>query len=138
MGFEDTFKKQIDELGKVLIQLLTGLLGLKAQGKIEDGVNFVKQNFHTESGLGFNDLLSVPPQELADFLSVKHKLTNENIDRLADIFYEMADGLEPKDTTRSRIFFERSLVLHEYLNITDPTYSLERHFKIEDIKAVLK
>jgi hypothetical protein len=138
MGFEDTFKKQIDELGKALARLLTGLLGFKSQGKIEQGVEFVQQNFHSESGLDFNDLLAIPPDDLADFLNRKHNITNENIDKFAEIFYEMADGIEPTDMNKARIFFERSLALHEYLSRTDATYSLERHFIIEEIKSVLK
>jgi hypothetical protein len=138
MGFEDTFKKQIDELGKVLARLLTGLLGFKNQGKIEEGVDFVNQNFHTESGLDFNDILSVPPNKLAEFLGQEHQITNENIDRLAEIFYELADGFDSSKDVLSRSYFERSLALHEYLSRTDSTYSLERHYKMEDIKSALK
>lgn len=137
MGFEDTFKKQIDQIGKVLIWLMTGLLGLKELGKINQGEDLVRQTFDSTLKIDYNRLLSIDPGELVRYLQDDLKFSNDNMDRVAGIFYELAGGMEEGDKPRSKEYYERSLTLYEFLNKSDIIYSFERHYRIKDIRAAL-
>ena len=138
MGFEDTFKRQIDETGKVLIRLLTGLLGLKQLEKYEDSVFLVKKTLTEKAFLDFDEIISMPPGQLAEYLSEKKKMNNHNIDKIAEVFYEIGDAAGISGGDSAQKYFRISLALHEYLNVADSTYSFERQNKIEELKEILE
>ncbi len=136
MEFEDFFKRQVDELGKVLAMLLTGLAGLKIEDRFGEGLEQVKNTLDEDSALPYKELEDITPDDLLGFLENK-KVNTENYENLAELFFELADGLEITDHARSMDFYEKSLKLHEYLNKTGSVYSFERHYKIDELRGIL-
>lgn len=137
MGFEDYFKRQVDQLGRVLGQLLTGLLGLKSEGKFEEGRELARRTIGTKAGIDFNDLIAISSGSLPLVLKEKYRWNKQNINTLADILYELADGEEDLDREKSRIYFEKALAIYEHLHKEDTTYSIDRQMKIDEIKDIL-
>lgn len=137
MGFEDYFKRQVDQLGRVLGQMLTGLLGLKSEGKFSEGEELVRQTVTVKTGIDFNELISFTSESLPSVLKDRFNWTNANIGTLADIFYELADGMEENNKEASRSYFKKALVIYEHLHRIDTTYSIERKIKIDEIKSIL-
>ena len=136
MEFEDYFKRQIDEIGKMLAALLGRLTGLKMEGQFGQGLDLVKQTLDEESVLNYNELASVPPDKLIDHLNKKN-IRHENYEKLAELFFEMAEGLENTDRQAAMDFYEKSLKIHIFLNQSGSVYSFERHYKIDEIKEIL-
>lgn len=136
MEFEDYFKRQIDEIGKMLAALLGRLTSLKIEGQFGEGLNLVKQTLNEESILSYNDLVSVPPEKLIDHLNKKN-IRHENYEKLAELFFEIAEGLVNNDKKTAMDFFEKSLKIHVFLNQSGSVYSFERHYKIDEIREIL-
>ncbi len=136
MPLEDFFEKQVDELGKVLAQLLTGLTGFKDEGQFRKGRDMVENTLKAGSLLNFSELEAASPDEFFDFLNSK-KVKADNFESLAELCFEMADGLEESEPEKAIGLYEKSLKLHLYLNENGAVYSFERHYKIDEIREIL-
>ena len=140
MGFErrDYLKKQIDQLGRVLGKMLADLLGLKQQGLVSDGLQMVDETMQRVLSLNLISLIAVSPKELVAWLKKEKQFEPEHLEPMADILYEAAEAyLIEKDTDTARALWERALAIYEHLEETEPTFSLERHYRIEQLKSLL-
>lgn len=124
---------QIDQLGRVLQQLLAELTG--AQGPAAS-VQDIKQRLNDAIGNAMTDL-DRDPQQVVQTLAHEPALTPANADHLAALLWGMADALEeaPSAPEGVKKYRERALSILEHLNATDPNYSLERHAKVAAWKA---
>lgn len=140
MGFErrDFLKKQIDQLGRVLGKMLADLLGLKQQGQVSEGLKMVDETMQRVLSLNLVSLVAVNPKELVGWLQQEHHFQPEHLATMADILYEAAQAhLLQKDEQTARALWERALAIYEHLEATEPTFSLERHYRIEQLKSLL-
>jgi len=133
MAQEDYLKKQIDQFGLVLARLFSALLGRKDMGQLDDGIETINQALENELGLDIQKLADIPSDNLIDTLKTQQGLTNEGLDKLADILLFIADN-NPDDHNR---LYAQCLTIYEHLETTDSTYVLDRHWKIERIKKAL-
>ncbi len=139
MGLErkDFLKKQIDELGRVLGKMLADLLGLKQQGQVSEGLAVVEESMQKALSLNLISLVTVAPPALVAWLQEKHNFAPQHLEPMADILYEAAEGFVlQNDTATANALWERALVLYEHLEITETTFSFERHFRIEQLKQL--
>jgi len=136
---EDWLIRQINQLGRVLGKILADLIGLKTQGQIGEGIEAAEQTLNNELGLNIDDLTSSPTEQFIKTLQEGKKLSDDNFDKLADIFFLFAEELDERGTDNEKMkkLYERSLTIYEYLDKTGSTYSFDRHFKIDKIKNVL-
>jgi hypothetical protein len=136
MELEDWFMKQINLLGRVLGKILADLLGLKAVGRVDEGIEIAEKTLKAELDLSIDDLVSIPLDHFIISLRDDRKFSDEDLEKLADIFSLIADGLEAKGTNNEKVnhLLVRSLAIYEYLDKTGSTYSMDRHAKIEKIK----
>jgi len=136
---EDWLIRQINQLGRVLGKILADLIGLKTQGQIGEGIEAAEQTLNNELGLNIDDLTSIPTEQFIKTLQEGKKLSDDNFDKLADIFFLFAEELDERGTDNEKMkkLYERSLTIYEYLDKTGSTYSFDRHFKIDKIKNVL-
>lgn len=132
MEQEDYLKKQIDQLGRVLGKIMSDLLGLKNQGKVNDGVETTNQALKGELDFDLTDLIDTPPDQLIDKLTAQEKFSHENLEKLAEILLFMADN----QTENRKRMYEMSLAILEYLEESEGLYSLDRKWKIERIKSM--
>ncbi|WP_257657856.1 hypothetical protein [Parapedobacter lycopersici] len=133
MAQEDYLKKQIDQLGLVLARLFSDLLGRKDKGQLNDGIETINQALENGLGLDIQKLADIPSDNLIDTLKTQQGLTNESLDKLADILLFIADN-NPGDHKK---LYAQCLTIYEHLEKTDSTYVLDRHWKIERIKKAL-
>jgi hypothetical protein len=136
---EDWLIRQINQLGQVLGKILSDLLGLKAQGKIGAGIEAAIQTLKSEADLNIDDLTSIPTELFIKTLQEDKKLSDDNLETLADIFVLIAEELARRDTDNEmkNKLYKMSLTIYEYLDKTGSTYSFDRHNKIENIKNAL-
>lgn len=139
MPQEDFIKRQIDQLGRVLGKILSDLLGLKTQGRINEGIEMVDQTLKKALDLNIDNLSAIPTDKFIETLQSNNKLSNDNIEMLADIIFLLADEADyrKKVNEKRRKLYEKSLVIYEYLDKTSSTYSFDRHLKMDKIKYAL-
>jgi tetratricopeptide (TPR) repeat protein len=137
MEERDYLKKKIDKLARVMAKMLADLLALKNQGRIAEAIEITNKALKNEITLNVDDLLAIEPGSLIKSLQMKNNFDVEHLEHLANILFVMADDLWENDpeNKKSDDLYDRCLRLYEYLNETDSTYSLERHLRIETIKA---
>jgi len=133
MEQEDYLKKQIEQIGLVLARLFSDLLGRKDKDQLDDGTETVNQALKSELGFDIRYLVDTPSTNLIDELKTQRGLSNESLDKLADILLFIADN----NPNGNKKLYEKCLTIYEYLEKTDTTYALDRHWKIERIKSAL-
>jgi hypothetical protein len=135
MPQEDYFKREIDKLGKVLAKVLSDLLNLKSDNKINDGIELTNQVFQSELDISIAALSEIPENEVLPFLTLTKKLSNIQIELIADILTEVADNTEVK---RSMNYYKKAILLYKYITENETDYSVHRHYKIESIERLIR
>jgi hypothetical protein len=78
-------------------------------------------------------LLDIPTDDFVNTLRTQRNLTNDNLDKLAEILLIIADNRQPNNKQP----YEKCLTIYEYLKKAENFYSLDRQWKIERIKTLL-
>lgn len=130
MGQEDYLKRQLDQLGRVLSKMLTGLLGLKDKTTPDNEIDQVNQELKAELGFTFDEFARLENEELIRILEIEKQFSNTHFEKLADLFLFIADN---SDNIRGKQFYEKSLLLYKHLEETESTYSRDRYIKVERI-----
>jgi len=139
MQQEDWLIRQINQLGRVLGKILADLLGLKAQGLVSEGIEAAEQALKNELDLNIDDLNSISTERFIKTLQEGKKLSDDDFDKLADIFLLIAEELDESgaDNDKKEKLYKKALTIYEYVDKTGSTYSFDRHSKIEKIKNAL-
>lgn len=132
----DYFKKQIDQLGQVLAKLLSDLLKLKSEGNATSGIQATNEVLQNELSIDLPQLLSIPEERFIEELKNK-KITDDNLNRLADILWMLAEDANEQGAYSRTVLRKKCLLLLEHVQQSDSTYSMERHEKIERIKKIM-
>ncbi len=140
MDQEDYLIRQISQLGRVLGKILTGLLGIKTSGQSNSGIEAANHELKNELGLTFDELAFMPFASFIQKFPLAGKLTCDNFEMLADIFFLLAEELTESelDIKKRKKLLERSLAILEYIENTSLVYSVERNLKMDRIKLALK
>jgi hypothetical protein len=133
MPQEDYIKKEIDKLGKVLAKAVSDLLGLKSKGRLNDGVNVTNQTLRTELGIDLEMLAALPANKLLPFLVAEKKLSNVQLELIADLLFESAEH-SPAAASK----YTGALSIYQAVTETEVNYSINRHFKTELIQRLLR
>lgn len=139
MEQQDYLQRQIDRLARSLGIFLCQLLGHINKRKITEGIEMTDQFLKTELDFNIDEFVKIPAAVVLTYLQEK-SFNNVSFLKFADIILLVADELEnlQPGNAKSRNIYEKCMRIYEYLNNTDPNYSLERHFKIAKIKKVLQ
>lgn len=135
MYSRDYFKKQIDELGRVLTSLLSDLFKLKNAGNTSAGIEATNEVLQNELAIDLPQLLSIPDDTFIEELK-KKQITDDNLNRLAEILLVLAEDVNERDTDSKVLLYKKCLLLLEHVQQSDSTYSMERHEKIERVKKI--
>ncbi len=130
----------MDQMARVLGKLLADLLGLKSEGKILEAHDLTLEVFSKDIGFDFEEIKNTPPELLLDFLIEKKQFSDEHIQHVANILFEL--GLEKDPSTGSgrvekKNLYNRAYVLFEYLNSVGTTFSFDFLLKMNRIKEEL-
>ena len=85
----------------------------------------------SELDIDITRLIQIPNEEFVDTLKSTKGFSNENLEKFAEILFKVAENSHEVDKN----FYEKSLVLLEYIEKEENTYSLDRVWKIEKIKT---
>jgi len=135
MEQRDYLMRQIEQAGRVLGKVLADLSGLKREGKVREGIGQAGQTLQGELDLRIEELTGIPVDQLVNTLLEKKHMFQENLEKLADLLVEIADGYELLDNQENaRSLYQRALTLYEYVDQAGSAFSFNRHSKIQQLK----
>lgn len=134
MEQQDYLQRQIDQLGRVLGKVLLDLFGFKSQGQMNAGIEMTNQAIKGELDLDIQDILGIPTARFIDMLTTHKHLTNDNLHKLAEILLFIADNKQ----NDNKELYEKCLTIYEYLEKVENVYSLDRQWKIQQLKNIHK
>jgi hypothetical protein len=133
---EDYIKRQIDQLGYVLGKILSGLLGFKTQGRLNDGIGMVSPILKKELDMNLEELISIPADVFIQTLTGNKKLNNDSLNCLAEILFLLSENPEKSDPNGDimRELKRKALLIYEHVEETSSTYSYDQHLIMEKIR----
>ena len=139
MEQQDYLQRQIDRLARSLGIFLCQLLWHINKGKITEGIEMTDKFLKTKLDFNIDEFVEIPAAGVITYLQ-KKSFNSVSFVKFADIILLVADELEnlQPGNKKSRNIYEKCMSIYEFLNNTDPNYSLERHFKIAKIKKILQ
>lgn len=131
MPQEDYLKRQMDQFAKALAKLLLKLRGLKNTGTTynSESVQIVNEVLEREAQITIEGLLNIPANNFVPMVLQTNKLNNEQLELLGDVLSAISEG-HPMEKELLR----RTHAILEYIHSNSGTYSLERQFRIEQIR----
>ena len=132
---QDYLKKQIDQLGKVMAKLFADLMGLKSDFRITEAEELVNTVFEKELGFNFDEIVKQKNENLIQFLSVEKKFSQETLEDIANIIFEL--GITLDDKNKQANYFQKAILLFEHLNTERKTFSFDFMVKINKMKELL-
>ena len=129
----DYFKKQIDQFAMALTHLISNLLKLKKEGKVNEFAQVINQTLKNERNLEIQQLIDIPMISFIDELK-KKDFSNDSLDKLADVLFILA---EIKDETEKKELYKKCLLILDHLEKTEKDYSLDWNSKKNTIRKFL-
>jgi hypothetical protein len=116
-------------------ELLAGIMGFIRKGEFNRASQQIGRVYYDILREDASFFTSIPENELTPRLLENHNYTNGHLEILAELFNAEAElNLARGDKSESLTFFRKSLVLFEFVDTDQKTYSLERINKIETIR----
>jgi len=128
-------KDYILRMVEMIGDLIAALLGLIKKGDTDQAEKLLERGYYELLRREASFFQQIPKEQLTDQLLVEHNFTSGHLAVLAELFY--AEAMVSKAQNRidnSLVCFEKSLLLIEFLEEEDRTYSDKR----EERKRVLK
>lgn len=137
---EDYIMKQIQQLTQVLNRILVQVLKLKKSGSATEIVKSTNKELKETLDTDIEELSSIIDSKGLAYLKTDKNFDNENLNILADIFYELAERCfeDSNAHQQSLKMYSQSLVIYEFIETDEKTYSIDRNVKIAKIKDILE
>src|SRR6056297_1485174 len=91
MEKQDYLQRQIDQLGKVLAELLGKITGSGKNPDASETLEIVSQVLNENLDWDIKKLLDIPEDEFVDKIKERQLLDDTNIETLADVLVEVAE-----------------------------------------------
>lgn len=136
---QDYIMRQIQQFFQVLNTVLTKIIKLRKECDQTETLAYTNEAFKEEFGFNLDELVLIIKDQGIEALKKETSFNNDHLEILGDILYELADiGFEdPEKHSQSLSYFEHSLMLFEFIEHDDKTYSIDRNLKITKIKSYL-
>ncbi len=134
MEQKDYLLRYISQLGKVL----AALFDFKKREEYSKGLELINETYVEMLKLESCDLNSIPEKEIITRLTDKHLLNQEQLEVTAELLKEEGEFYKlKKEYPRAKHRLKRALLLYNYLETNDKTFSQERIEKVEKIKQMI-
>lgn len=128
-------KDYILRMVEMIGDLIAALLGLIKKGDTDQAEKLLERGYYELLRREASFFQQIPKEQLTDKLLVEHNYTSGHLAVLAELFY--AEALVSQAQNRlenSLICYEKSLVLLEFLELEDKTYSEKREERKRELK----
>jgi hypothetical protein len=120
---------------EMLGELLRAIFGMISKGRFEEAGESISEAYITMLRKDSAFFQAIPADKLTSTLIEDHNYTNTHLEVLAELLYAEAELLFAKDKkTESMPFYQKSILLFEFVDTAYRTYSEERLKKMDDIR----
>ena len=131
---KDYLQKQLEQLGRVIAKVIADLSGLK-NGMNDEGIRLTAGTLQSELDVELNELIALKPQETILFLSEEKRLAPGKLNLLADLLFATLPLYEESGQQLiAENLSEKTLLLYEYVNLAERTFSATRQQHIAALK----
>lgn len=134
MQQRDLLKEQIEQLSKVLAQVLASFLGLASSSTINQAILISNKSLTDKAGIDIETLIYYNKTRLKTELS-QLNFTDTHFELLAD--YLTTVGKSSSNNTLANQYFQTALALLDITDELSATMSFERINKMNTIRALL-
>lgn len=135
MEQRDLLKDQIEQLGKVLANILSDLLGLKSKGQTSQGIEATNQRLQGELDIDIEKITTLTKKELKDYLKNRH-LRAEHLEILSECLKEIGKGKIEENKKDAKMKLEKAIELLDIADEISKTMSFDRINKKKEIENV--
>ena len=136
MEQRDLLKDQIEQLGKILANILSNLLGLKSEGQAFQGIEITNQRLQGELDIEIEKITTLTKKELKDYF-INRLLNAEFLEILSECIKEIGKVEIEKNIKDAKMKLEKSIELLDIADEISKTMSFERINKKKEIETVL-
>lgn len=135
----DYIMRQIYQLTQVLERVIAVVVGLKVKRQSQEAIQVVDRALNEHLEFDLDSLLEMNADDMIRELKDKPGINDENLEYIADIFYELGKSKIGDDNSdvKPKIFFERALKVYRHIESVGTIYSIDRNHKIGEIEKRL-
>lgn len=132
---KDYIQKQLEQLGRVIAKVIADLSGLKTDGATDEGLRLARNTMQAELDVELNDLIALKPDDTIEFLIAEKQLIPGKLNLLADLLFATLPLYEESGQELiAENLREKTLLLYEYVNLSERTFSATRQQNIAALK----
>ena len=135
MEQRDFIIREIEKISTLILGLLGKLKQISSQVVFENERIDFKNEFEEGTGVSIDDIIAGDINKLKGVLTKENGFDFGNIDMLAELLYEFSLLMDRSDR---REMLEKSIVLMEYVDQEGKIFSMDRKFRIEEIRKEIK
>jgi len=136
MEKRDYLMHQIEQMGKVLAQVVATFLRLKSKGKVEEGIVKCNEELQNELDIDMESLARLDKIALKDFFADR-KFTPAHLETLSNYMEEVGKSLDVQEPKRGIRFLKKAIQILELADEMTGTFSFERMQRIESLNKEL-
>lgn len=127
MRKRDIVEEEVQQLNQFLKRLISKILGQEPIAALEIVATDFKQYFAVD----FDSFLNYTPEQLQDFIKT-HKVTQQHLETMASLLEDFY-----KQNTSEKKYIHKAIALLEAADYSTKSFSLERHYKKNQLKSFL-
>lgn len=132
---KDYIEKQLEQLALAIAKVISQITNSKMQGKPDSGIIIADEFLRAEFDVELAKLAAMDKEHLIEHLTIHKNLKSGKLNLLADLLFETAELYEKSEKENiARNLYERILIIYDYVNKTEKTFSQNRQEKITSIK----
>ena len=132
-------KDYILRMVEMIGELVASILGLIKKGDLEQAEKMLERGYYELLRRDASFFQLIPKEQLTDQLLAGHDYTNNHLAVLSELFFAEATLSETQNKLKNSFAcYEKSLVLLEFLEKDDKTWSSKREERINLLKEKLK
>ena len=120
---------------EMMAELIAGILGLIKKGDFQQASKSLDNTWYDFLKQDAALFRSIDKEKLTDELISRHNYTHGHLEILSELFYAEAELLYAQgQQSKSIEFYEKTLILYEFVNKESKTFSFDKELKISIIR----
>ena len=116
---------------EMIADLIAGILGLIKKGDFQQASQTLENAYYEFLKQDASIFRSIDKEKLTDELLIEHNYTNGHLEILSELFYAEAELLYAKGNLKESLeFYEKTLLLYEFVVKESNSYSVDKQSKI--------
>jgi hypothetical protein len=116
-------------------EMLAGIFGLIRKRRFEEAAQAIEDTYAELLRKDASEILKISTDRLPELLQKDFGFGQQQLEIIAGLLYAEAElNFRKKNFSASKILFQKSLTIYEFLNAEQKVYSLDRQDRISDIE----